>query len=306
MWRPTASIEKLKTRARIIAKIRAFFYARDVFEVETPLLSHSTNPDPNLQSFKVENLYLQTSPEFAMKRLLAAGSGDIYQICKAFRGGEAGCFHNPEFTILEWYRINFDHHALMDEIDELLQFLLQTPQAERLTYQNLFWHFLSLNPHAATLQELKNCAANNNINVSDLGTDRDAWLQLLLTHLIEPKLTTNRPLFVYDFPQTQAMLARLNAQNLAERFEVYFQGIELANGFHELSNASEQRLRFEKNLKDRHLLHLPQTPLDENFLNALSTLPNCSGVAMGIDRLVLLATKAGSIDDVLSFTIKNA
>jgi len=234
------NIENLKKRAKIIAQIRAFFTARDILEIETPLLSHSTNPDPHLQNFCVDNLYLQTSPEFAMKRLISAGIGDVYQICKAFRDGEAGRFHNPEFTILEWYRIGFDHHALMNDVDELLQLILQTASSEKITYQELFLRHLNLDPHNATLLELKNCSSQNNINTTDLENDRDAWLQLLLTHLIEPNIAKTKPVFVYDFPKSQAMLARINAENLAERFEVYFQGIELANGFHELNNVEDQ------------------------------------------------------------------
>lgn len=293
----------IQLRAKILVLIRNFFAARNVIEVETPLLSHSTNPAPHLASFCLDNLYLQTSPEFAMKRLLASGSGDIYQICKAFRKGEIGRFHNPEFTILEWYRLGFNHHNLMDEVNEFLQAIINAPEAKYFTYEQVFTEFLQINPYINDLKQLKAAAKKNNLSVADLSDDYDMWLQLLFTHLIEPKLGQEYPVFIYDFPVSQAMLARVRAEEpkVASRFEVYFKGIELANGFHELSDAEEQRKRFVHDLAMRQELKLPPIPLDENFLLALPQLPDCSGVAFGIDRLLLLATKATSLNEVLCY-----
>lgn len=300
----------LQLRAQILAKIRAFFTRRNVLEVETPLLSHSTNPALHLHSFvttyQTQNLYLQTSPEFAMKRLLASGSGDIYQICKACRDGEQGRLHNPEFTILEWYRVNFNHHQLMDEMEQFLHFVLNTAPAQRITYRELFLQHLNVDPFGET-NELKKVALAKRLD-DNLATDHDTWLQLLLTHFIEPNLGQKQPVFVYDFPASQAMLAKINSDNpkIAERFEVYFKGIELANGFHELNDPKEQRQRFEEENKKRVQLNLPIIPLDENFLEALSHLPPCAGVAVGIDRLIMLMTQVNSLAKVIAFPIDRA
>lgn len=290
-------------RAKTLARIRKFFSLRGVTEVETPLLLPATNPAPYLNNFSCDNLYLQTSPEFAMKRLLARGSGDIYQICKAFRKDEQGRLHNPEFTILEWYRLNFDHHDLMNEMDELLGYTINAPTAKRYAYAEVCEEFLKVNPHETNLKQLKLVAEKNNLSVSGLDNDSDMWLQLLFTHLVEPKLNSKQPVFIYDFPQSQAMLARVRNEkvNLASRFEVYYKGVELANGFHELNNPQEQRRRFNDDLAKRQKLNLPPVPLDEEFLSTLPKLPNCSGVALGIDRLLLLASGNVSLDEVLCF-----
>lgn len=315
-WLPTASFENLRARSTIIKLIRDFFNERGVLEVETPLLCHTSVTDPFIQSIpafinthannKEQQFYLQTSPEYAMKRLLAAGSGAIFQICKAFRQGDIGKIHNPEFTILEWYRIDYDHHQLMDEMDELLRLILKTSPAERITYKELFLSRLQVNPHTATLSDLKACARKNNITIINNEIDRDTWLDLLRTHVIEPTLGQHQPVFIYDFPASQAALARIQTTNppVASRFEVYFQGIELANGFHELQDVNEQRKRFEKNLVERTKLQLNILPIDELFLSALSHgLPDCAGVALGIDRLIMLAGNKNKLADVLSFDI---
>lgn len=290
-------------RAKTLAKIRAFFAARNIIEVETPLLSHATNPAPHLNSFSFDSLYLQTSPEFAMKRLLASGSGDIYQICKAFRKDEIGRLHNPEFTILEWYRIGFNHHDLMDEVNEFLKLIINAPKSQRLTYAKIFAYFLKIDPHEVAIEQLKTIAQNNNLFVPDLPDEPNSWLQLLFSHLIEPKLGLEQPIFIYDFPAPQAMLAKVRAgtPKVASRFEVYFKGIELANGFHELNDAQEQQKRFTEDLAKRQKLNLPQIPLDKNFLAILPHLPECSGVALGIDRLLLLATNTDALDEVLCY-----
>lgn len=320
-WRPTANIANLKLRAEIIAKIRTFFAERNILEVETPLLSHSTVTDIYLQSFQTsyqfddlefKTLYLQTSPEYAMKRLLAAGSGPIYQICKAFRNcGESGHLHNPEFSLLEWYRPDFDHFHLMNEVDELLTLILNTLPAERVTYAELFLRYTNIDPHLASIDELKCKLIELGISIENLNLiDRDSWLHLLMSHIIEPKLgRNNRPSFVYDFPVSQAALARIRLDNppVAERVEIYLEGMELANGFHELNNANEQRQRFMNDLKKRQAMNLPLVPIDENLVAALEHgLPDCAGIALGIDRLIMLASKAKHINEIISFPLQGA
>jgi lysyl-tRNA synthetase class 2 len=318
-WQPTATFSTLKKRAEIIQQIRQFFAERKVLEVDTPLLAHATVTDPYVVGipaiFKQNGLqeqmvYLQTSPEYAMKRLLAAGVGSIYQLCKAFRQGDLGRLHNPEFTMLEWYRVGFDHHALMDEMDELLQIILQTSsKAERFSYAALFEKFLKINPHTASVQELIQCAQEQHIQFVNKNsmeeTERNLWLELLLTHCIEPQIGQEQPVFIYDFPMSQSALAKIRYEEtppVASRFEVYFKGLELANGFHELQNATEQRKRFEADILFRKQNNMDVVTIDENFLAALDAgFPDCSGVALGVDRLVMLALNAKSIDEVMSF-----
>ncbi|MCD6047362.1 MAG: epmA [Gammaproteobacteria bacterium] len=313
-WKPTASIAHLKMRAEILAKIREFFAIRKVMEVETPSLSHSTIPDPCILSFQVLNtdLYLQTSPEFAMKRLLAAGSGPIYQIAKAFRVDESGRLHNPEFTMLEWYRPGFTHRDLIIEVDALLRRILNCEVSKCETYGDLFQQYLQINPYQTSLEELKDCAQKNQIEVFDAEkfTTVTDWLQLLMAHIIEPHLGQNhQPTVVTDFPIAQAALAKADPYNplVAERFEVYWKGMELANGFHELCDAKEQRKRFEANNAERCAQGLPEIPLDENFLAALEHgMPACAGVALGIDRLVMAALNLDNIADVIAFPVERA
>jgi lysyl-tRNA synthetase class 2 len=312
-WQPSASIETLRIRASLLKTLREFFSLKKIMEVETPILCHTSVTDPFIHSIpahflaqpkgKEQRYHLQTSPEYAMKRLLAAGSGAIYQITKAFRQSEIGQYHNPEFTMLEWYRPGFTHHDLMDEMDELLQLVLRQAPAERMSYAKLFHTYLNIDPHYASRAELAHCAKKHDIYVNGI-TDCDTWLDILMSQYIQPKMNKEKPLFVYDFPASQAALARiaLTEPPVASRFEVYFKGIELANGFHELQNAQEQRQRFEKNLQLRRELDLNEITIDELFLAALASgLPDCAGVALGIDRLVMLATQQDSIADVLSF-----
>ncbi len=321
-WQPTAPIENIRLRAALLAKTRQFFAARDVLEVETPLLSVATVSDPHLQSFSTRyngpglsaetSLYLQTSPEAAMKRLLAAGSGSIYQVCKAFRDGESGARHNPEFTMLEWYRIGFDHFALMDEAEALVQALLGLNGAfERVSYRAIFKRYLDLDPHAASQEALWQCAVDAGIAgglVVD-AIDRDGWLDLLMSHLIEPHLGHDTPLFVYDYPASQAALAQISAGvvPLAERFELFVTGIELANGYHELRDADELQRRFEH---DRHLRQVSgaPVPVGNNRLRAAleAGLPASAGVALGFDRLLMLGAGVRSIDEVLIFPVARA
>ncbi len=316
-WRPSISIKNLKARAKILTQIRNFFAAHDVMEVETPVLSRAAVTDLHLRSFKLSSkenpppFYLHTSPEFAMKRLLAAGSGSIYQIAKVFREGESGRFHNPEFTLLEWYRLGWTYHELMDEVDSLLQLILKTKSGKRETYQALFKKHLDINPHSVPIEQLQNCISQYGlINISGIDyNDRDILLQLLMSHCIEPNLGMDCPCFVVDYPASQAALAKIRYSDyddfyVAERFEVYVKGIELANGFQELCDAEEQAARFQGDLQMRDKQHLPKVPIDNHFLDALKFgLPECAGVALGIDRLVLLALKENHINNVISFPI---
>lgn len=315
-WRPTASLENIKLRARVLAEIRAFFSARDVIEVETPLLSLAGSTDPYLESFTShyqgplfpagQTVYLQTSPEFAMKRLLAAGSGAIYQICKAFRNGEAGGQHNPEFTMLEWYRPGFDHHVLMDEVETLIDAVLKVGPARRITYRELFLEYVELDPFELSAADARVCLQARDVNPPELADAAiDDWLALIMTHLIEPELGPG-PVFVYDFPASQAMLARVAPTEppVAQRFELYINGMELANGFYELSDAAEQRRRFQADLKQRQQLGLDAVMMNQALIDALeSGLPDCAGVALGLDRLLMLAAGAEEISGVLVFSV---
>ncbi|KLN66897.1 elongation factor P--(R)-beta-lysine ligase [Vibrio sp. VPAP30] len=314
-WQPTASIKQLRQRANVLAQIRQFFAERNVLEVDTPAMSHATVTDIHLHTFQTEfigpgyadgsKLYLMTSPEFHMKRLLAAGSGCIYQINKAFRNEENGRFHNPEFTMLEWYRVGFDHHKLMDEMDALLQVVLECGQAERMTYQQAFIDLLGVCPLEGTMAELK--LAAEKLGLSDIAQpeeDRDTLLQLLFSIGVEGKIGQSAPAFVYDFPASQAALAKINQQDsrVADRFEVYFKGIELANGFHELDDPQEQLKRFEQDNAKRIEMGLCPQPIDHHLIAALkSGLPECAGVALGVDRLIMLAIGCEHIDQVTAF-----
>ncbi|HEY8554598.1 MAG TPA: EF-P lysine aminoacylase EpmA [Burkholderiales bacterium] len=322
-WRPTASFEALAVRAELLARARQFFARRGVLEVETPMLSPAGSTDPHLHSFVAASRapgdasaprFLHTSPEFAMKRLLAAGSGSIYQICRVFRAGETGRRHNPEFTLLEWYRVGFDYHALMDEVEALVTELLRGRRdldaPERLSYRDAFLRYAGLDPHAATPADLAAAAAAHGLCASGIPeTDGGAWRDLLLTHLVEPHLGRNRLTFLYDFPADAAALARVRPgpPPVAERFELYLDGIELANGFQELTDAEEQRERFERDRARRRAHGLPDVPHDERLLAALAAgLPSCSGVALGFDRLVMVALGARSIAEVIAFPADRA
>ncbi len=313
--------KKLVVQAQILARIRRFFAERQVIEVITPVLSQAAGTDPALEPMRSRYtgpgyahglpLYLQTSPEFAMKRLLAAGSGDIYQICQAFRDGENGQLHNPEFTLLEWYRPDFDHHQLMDEMASLLNTCLEAElTVEKISYQQLFEDFFHWDPLTASEEQMRASAEANAIQLAEeaMLSDRDEWLDLLLTHLIEPHLGQGRLTFVYDYPASQASLARLNEEDrrLASRFELYYQGIELANGFHELVDSQEQRRRFQAENEQRQRNGQQQMPIDEHLLAVLDRMPDCSGVALGMDRLFMLKMGAHSLQQVLNFPLQQA
>lgn len=317
-WQPAATQDAIKARSALLKALRAFFYARDYLEVDTPCLSHSGTTDANIDSLTATstafgNLWLQTSPEFAMKRLLAAQSGPIFQIAHAFREGEAGRWHNPEFSLLEWYVPGFDHEQLMQEVEQLLRHL--APQQawaatfQRLSYRDCFWQYLALDPFKATVAQLESCAEQQNINLNSQ-LDHDAWLDLLMGECIGPQLGLSRPCFIVDYPASQAALARLRPANaedepvVASRFELYWQGLELANGFHELKEASEQRQRFETDQKHRAQQQKVIPPIDEHLLAALQAgLPDCAGVALGIDRLLALLLGKEHLAEVMCFPI---
>jgi lysyl-tRNA synthetase class 2 len=316
-WRPTATLGALQRRAAMLAAAREFFAGRGVLEVETPVLSSAAVSDPQIESLTTQvagmaaRAYLCTSPEYAMKRLLAAGSGDIYQICKVFRDGERGRWHNPEFTLIEWYRLGFDDAALMAEVEALIGCLL-APQrlqaAERLTYSAALQRHAGVDAHAASDSDLAESARRHGI-VCQAELDRDAKLDLLMGLVVGPRLGLERPCFICDYPASQAALARLKPglTPVAARFELYFRGVELANGFHELVNAGEQRARFTQDLALRRARGQGEPPLDEHLLEALAAgMPDCAGVALGFDRLVALALGAPRLADAMAFTIDNA
>lgn len=321
-WRPSASLQGIAARAEMLGRVRGFFASADVLEVETPVLSRSAVTDPALASLTTraslagyganQPLYLHTSPEFAMKRLLAAGSGPIYQICKVFRDDERGRFHHPEFTLLEWYRSGWDHNRLMDDVADVVKAALDRPdmRVERIGYRQLFLDGLDLDPWRASDGDLREAARQAGIpDAGRLELDRDGWLDLLLTQCLEPTLGRDCMTFVHDYPPSQAALARIRPGEhpVAERFELYIEGIELANGFHELSDPAEQRARFRSDLSTRRSLGRPEPPLDTHFLAALEAgLPDCAGVALGLDRLLMIAIGADHIDAVLAFPVECA
>jgi lysyl-tRNA synthetase class 2 len=323
-WQPTSQIEALQRRADTLKTIRAFFARKGVLEVETPYLSRAANTDPYIDSLDAwyqattssgkEKRYLHTSPEFPMKRLLASGCGSIFQICKVFRQGESGRLHNPEFTMLEWYRPDMHYRALMEEVAELVQCVLpveyQVTSCEYISYRDAFERYAGINPFTASAEALIECAHHGVGDVPGLlADDRDAWLSLLLTHLVEPHLGTGKLTFLYDFPISQASLANVRQDNppVAERFELYINGIELANGFQELTDAQIQRERFEQDLLVRQKKGLANVPIDENMLDALEDgLPDCSGVALGIDRLCMIIMGVSDINQVITFPFERA
>lgn len=319
-WQPSAPVANLLKRAAILAEIRRFFADRGVLEVETPAMSQATVTDIHLVPFETRfvgpgaadglTLYLMTSPEYHMKRLLAAGSGPIYQMGRSFRNEEAGRHHNPEFTMLEWYRPRYDMYRLMNEVDDLLQQVLDCDTAETLSYQQAFTRHLNVDPLSADKAELREAAAKLDLsNIAATEEDRDTLLQLLFTMGVEPHIGRDKPTFVYHFPATQASLAEISTEDhrVAERFEVYYKGIELANGFRELTDSREQRQRFEQDNRKRAARGLPQHPVDNNLLDALEHgMPECSGVALGVDRLIMIALGAASLSDVLAFPVSRA
>jgi len=311
-WQPTASLAKLKARTRLLQDIRSYFADRGVPEVETPLMSRAGNTDPEIQSIKTaDGAYLRTSPEFALKRLLAAGSGDIFELGRVFRAGEIGRYHNPEFTLLEWYRTDLSYHRLMDDVATLIlhcgrgKFDRWTQQ--RLSYRELFQQHLGLDPFTAAIDELKATASRQGIH--DIELDRRQWLDLLISHVIQPALPQHCLTFVYDFPAEQAALANIRPDSppVAERFELYLGRIELANGYQELTDANEQQRRFDAENGRREQRGDAICEVDHHLITALASgLPECAGVALGVDRLLMANCDAESISEVIAFPFSRA
>ncbi|MAY08131.1 MAG: elongation factor P lysine(34) lysyltransferase [Pseudomonadales bacterium] len=316
-WQPSATIDALRRRAGIINRIREFFAERGVLEVDTPSLSHAAVSDPFLHPFATEcvpegggqaaMLYLHTSPEYPMKRLLAAGSGAIWQLCKVYRNGEIGRRHNPEFSMLEWYRPGFDHHQLMDEVDALVRAVLAGESARRVTYAAVFAEHTGLDIHQCSDADLQSLAAARCGFQGELS--RDGYLNLLFSECVEPRLQA--PTLVYAFPASQAALARVvegdDRVPSAARFEMFVKGMELANGYFELTDADEQLRRFEADQAQREALGIAALPIDMPLVDALrSGMPSCAGVALGVDRLVMLALGASTIGEVIAFDTQRA
>lgn len=313
-------IAALRQRAALNALIRRFFAERDVLEVETPILSAAGNTEPNIDSFHTRfsghvdagtpQRWLRTSPEYPLKRLLAAGVGDCYELGRVFRNGEAGGRHNPEFTMLEWYRVGWDHHRLIEETAALVRAALVLVQRdarlEVLDYRSLYRRHVGLDPFEATDAELQAPLAD--IRIDPEGLTRDDWLDLLMTHCIQPHFSDDCMTVVHDWPATQAALARVRPGTppLAERFELYLGAVELANGYHELNDATEQRARFARDHALRSARGAVLPPVDERLIEALPSLPDCAGVAVGVDRLLMAMNRTGRIADVLAFDFAHA
>ncbi|HZP11332.1 MAG TPA: EF-P lysine aminoacylase EpmA [Nevskiaceae bacterium] len=304
-WRPSATLETLKARAELLASVRAFFSARGVMEVDTPILSRRATVDRHIDSFAVspDDRWLHTSPEFAMKRLLAAGSGPIYQLCHVFRVDEAGRHHNPEFTMLEWYRPGWDHWQLMDEVEGLFSALVpQSKKIESLTYRQAFLRHARFDPFIEDRDAARHAFDAACITLPESLSEWDAWLDVAMSILVAPAL--QEPTFLYDFPASQAALARVRDDDppVAERFELFWKGIELANGFHELTDAAEQRRRFEADQAWRREQGKVVPPYDAHLIDALASgMPQCAGVALGIDRLLMLKLGLPSVASAIAF-----
>lgn len=339
-WRPTATLDTLKARAALMASVRAFFASRGLLEVDTPILSRHGTVDRHIDSFAVGTSspgaavfpspesrvaspgdtgvtspgrpggWLHTSPEFAMKRLLAAGSGPIWQIAHVFRREESGRHHNPEFAMLEWYRPGWDHHRLMDEVEALLRAVhaFAAPAFARLTYREAFQRHAGVDPHAAPLERLRALVSIGAVDEADAGS-RDFWLDLAMSQRVGPALGREAPVFVHDFPASQAALARVRPGEppLAQRFELFWQGLELANGFHELADADEQARRFAADRAARLAAGRDTPPHDAHLIAALRAgLPDCAGVALGLDRLLMLARGLPDVASAMAFAFDRA
>ncbi|OED43301.1 EF-P lysine aminoacylase GenX [Endozoicomonas sp. (ex Bugula neritina AB1)] len=324
-WKPTASTIALRERAGLLKAVRQYFDSAGVMEVETPVLSSNATVDIYIDSFSTEfkpigggrqqNYYLHTSPEFPMKRLLAAGSGDIYSMGKVFRNGEAGGRHNPEFTMLEWYRVGMDQQRMMDDVASLLSSICSFTEVHRYNYGEVFMKYLSINPYTATNEEL-DLLVQSKVDASLTDLERNDCLDVLFSTHIEPSLGSINDgaiegVFVYDYPETMSALARLQTnakgEKVAARFELFAGGIELANGYHELLDAQEQEARFKAEQNKRQEKGLEVLPYDSRMVSALENgMPDCAGVAMGIDRLLMLMMNTKNIADVIAFDFSRA
>jgi len=318
-WQPSAELSVLRQRADLFGKIRQFFAEREVMEVDTQCLSLASISDPHIEVLTAHTrsmgqdltYYLQTSPEYAMKRLLCAGAGSIYQLGKVFRAEEMGRRHSIEFTMLEWYRVGLDHWQLMAEIEALLQAVIEPNlQCEYLSYQQAFIDFTGLDPWQVSLEELQTCAHQ----ATEYGLqeeDRDTLLELIFASVIEPKIGQRNPCFIHSYPASQAALAKLQQDSLgnliAARFELYWQGMELANGYYELTDAQEQAERFAQDKAQRQLAGSIERQFDERLVSALGQgMPDCAGVALGVDRLLMLICGKKDIAEVLAFAHERA
>ena len=312
-WQPTAEILTLRERAKMLAQVRTFFAERGVMEVDTQCISKAAVSDPFIDSIEVsfqshpagdvEPHYLQSSPEYAMKRLLAFDSGPIYQLGKVFRNGEVGRYHNPEFTMLEWYRPRFSADQLMDEVQALVSVVLGEQHWQSLTYRELFQQFVGVDPHSASIDDLK-ALLEPHFECTFTDERKDTWLELVMSHLIEPKLI--EPTLVTDFPASQAALAEVKLDefgvSVATRFELYAGGMELANGYQELRDPNEQANRLDADWAFRESAGMPLRPLETRLVSALeSGIPQCAGVALGFDRLVMIKVGARDIKEVIPF-----
>jgi lysyl-tRNA synthetase class 2 len=321
LWRPSAAPDVLRARAAMLERVRAYFAAQKVLEVQTPVLSAATATDPAIESIAAwpsrgDALYLQTSPEFAMKRLLAAGVGDCYQICPVFRDGESGRLHNPEFTMIEWYRLDFGVAEMERDVDRLLRVacaeLRTFAPARSVTYRAAVADVCSIDCRTAGIAEIKGALTASGVTAAGGDDwDRDAWLDLLMGAVVGPRLGLGAPVFVHDYPASQAALARLRREpdgtEVALRFELYVDGVELANGFSELGDAEEQRRRFERDLESRRRAGQAVVPFDRRLLEALEHgLPDCAGVALGFDRLVMVALGLSSLEAAIPFAAARA
>ena len=317
VWRPSASQAALKSRAQQLAFVRGFFAEREVLEVETPVLGRHGVTDLNLDGIEADvsvpgcqGGWLQTSPEYHMKRLLAAGSGSIYQVSKVFRNGERGRRHNPEFSLLEWYRVGFGDAELMTEVADLVCGWLGCARPQTVSYREAMWTRVGLDPFEASDQELRQRCAQW-LDTSQLeALDRDGCLDLLMSFAVEPDLGRDVPTFIVGYPASQAALARVSEQEghaVAHRFELYVDGLELCNGYWELADADEQRRRFDADNRLRELAGKPIMAVDHAFLDAVEAgLPDCAGVALGLDRLLMLKLGARDIAEVLTFPVERA
>jgi lysyl-tRNA synthetase class 2 len=315
-WLPAASIEVLHGRAAMLARVRDYFSAQGVREVQTPVLSAAAVSDPHIESIAAvpaqgPRLFLQTSPEYPMKRLLAAGFGDCYQVCPVFRDGEAGRLHNPEFTMIEWYRLDFGMAEMQHDVDRVLRVACADVRglapARSVTYRDAIRDASGIDCRSTTPAEVAATLADRGVVPAQAPDwDVDAWLDLLMGAVVGPSLGHEGPVFVEDYPPSQAALARLRTERagaqVAERFELYLDGLELANGFRELGDAVEQRRRFEQDLERRRARGQARHPLDERLLSALAQgLPDCAGVALGFDRLVMAAWRLPSLGAAMAF-----
>jgi lysyl-tRNA synthetase class 2 len=309
--------DRLKLRASTLAQVRHYFADRNILEVDTPILSSAGTTDPNLHSLTTQlacqpaaTQYLQTSPELAMKRLLAAGCGDIYQIARVFRDAELGPYHQPEFTLIEWYRVGWNEHQLSHEVIELIGLLGNNPELgyQEISYQEAFTTYCQLDPLTADTDQLIACAKRHGLNLPTSPLEKTELLDLIMSALVAPQLGKTSPTILFDFPASQAALAQLQPADtrVAARFEVFWRGIELANGFRELTDPIEQRRRFETENADRRARQLMELPIDEAFLATLHALPPCSGVALGFDRLLMLLAGSRRIDAVMTLPVQSA